>query len=100
MEKKSKFELFQKHKIEGLQQIVGGHVGTKWVGGPKAGQWDMWMTEQEMLNPVNQSYSMLNDWSGWGRGDVADSISGGPANPTNPQEWVGAVPDGYSFMQI
>ncbi len=97
MEKQSKFELFQKNKIEGLQSIVGGARATVVTGGNRPewiGHGDTWYDFTE--------HNKTSAWSGgWGDGDLVVSVSpGGNPDPNDADQWTELEPNSVIYKAM
>ncbi len=93
MEKQSKFELFKKNKIEGLQSIVGGFRLTMIASGANRGHGDTWYDVREN----NMTGKEVNSW---GTGDLVVAIAPGPQDPNDPDAWYSPEPGSvdYAFL--
>lgn len=95
MEQQSKFELFQKHKIEGLQQIVGGEDRTRVTDSshPNApADSDVFRVMGEFGNTTGEI-----EFSSRGCGDIYlvahTGLGTPPPDPNDPMGWYLAPPD-------
>lgn len=97
---KSKFELFQKNKIEGLQHIVGGMYATIVVPGGNrtdlVGHGDTWYEPTE-----GGHTSSWSDLDGGNKGDliVAKAIGGNP-DPNDPGAWTSPAANSVMYRAL
>lgn len=93
METQSKFQLFQKHKIEGRQSIVGGMRATVIRSGSESGHSDTWYDFKEHTKTSNWTNS-------WGVGDLVVAIAPGPQDPNDPRGWYSPEPGSVDYTLL